>query len=146
MSYTQRFTEGMELLGVLNPASQTVVQDTGNLLTENVHRGVAIIHVGVMAGTATLDADLEQASDTTAGTRKAITGKSITQLTQAGGDGDQVVVIEWRAEELDVDGGFEYVNLEVTPASAAVIFGAQVWGVVQRFKPVSTTNIEEIVD
>lgn len=146
MAYTERFSEANELLGHIPADSETVEVNSGWMLMETDHRAVCIISVGDMVATATLDADLEQASDALGATAKAITGKSITQLTQAGGDGNQVVMIELRAEELDVAGGFKYINLEITPAVAAVEFSAVILGTVVRYKPVSTTNVAEIVD
>lgn len=146
MSYTELFSEVVEVLAHIPADSETTVIDSGNVLVENCHRVVALISVGDMASGATFDVDLEQASSPAAGTRKAITGKSTTQLTQAGGDGNQVLMIELATEELDVNGGFEYVNLELTPGTAAVEFSAFILGYSTRFKPVPTTNVEEIVN
>lgn len=146
MAYTERFSEVNEVLGHIPADSETTAVTSGWLLMETNHRAVAIISVGDMVATATLDATLTQASDALGGGAKAITGKAITQLTQAGGDGDQILMIELRAEELDVSGGFEYILLTITPAVAAVEFAAIVLGTVTRYMPVSTTNVAEIVD
>lgn len=143
--FTQMFSEAVEVLAHVPADSETTVIDTGNKLVENFHRVVALISVGDMASGATLNIDLEQASSTAAGTRKAITGKSTTELTQAGGDGNQVLIIELRTEELDITNGFKYVNLEITPATAAVEFAAFLLGITPRYKPVSTTTVEEVV-
>lgn len=140
----QLFTEAADLLGVINPSSSSGIQDSGNVLLENYHKAVVIIHVGAIATNGTVDADLEQASNTAAGTRKAITGKSITQLTDA--DDNKVVVIELDSSELDVDNGFEYINLELTCATAASIIGAQIWGLSPRFAAEANAAIEEVVN
>lgn len=145
MDFTQMFSEAVEVLAHIPADSETTVIDSGNVLVENFHRVAVLISVGDMASGATLNIDLEQASSTAAGTRKAITGKSTTELTQAGGDSNQVLIIELRTEELDITNGFKYVNLEVTPASAAVEFAAFILGVTPRYKPVSTTAVEEVV-
>ena len=144
-TFTENFSEVCQVLAHVPADSETTVIDSGNVLVENFRRVVCLISVGDMATNATFDVDLEQASTTAAGTRKAITGKSTTQLTQAGGDGNQVLIIELRTEELDVNGGFKYVNLELTPATAAVEFSALILGFVPRYAPVSTTAVEEIV-
>jgi hypothetical protein len=146
MSYTERFSERNEVLAHIPPDSETTAVTSGWLLMENNHRAVSLILVGDMVATSTLDATLTQASDALGTGAKAITGKAITQLTAAGGDGDQVVMIELRSEELDVTGGFEYILLTITPAVAAVEFGALVLGTEPRFKPVATTNVAEIID
>lgn len=147
MAFTVRFSEVNEVLGHIPADSETAEVNSGWMLMENNHRAVILISVGDMVATATLDGDLEQASDALGTGSKAIgTGKSITQLTQAGGDGNQVVMMELRSEELDVPNGFEYINLEITPAVAAVEFSALILGTEPRYAPVPTTNVAEIVD
>ena len=146
MAYTERFSEANEVLAHIPADSETVAVTSGWVLMENQHRALALISVGDMVATATLNATLTQASDAVGTGAKAITGKAITQLTQAGGDGNQVVMIELRSEELDVSGGFEYILLTITPAVAAVEFSAFLLGTEPRYKPVPTTNVEEIVD
>jgi hypothetical protein len=132
------------LLGIIYPDNYAAgEQNTGFVNMENYHRAVAEIYVGDLAATATLDADLEEAQDAL-GTGRANV-KSITQLTQAGGDGDDVVVVEFRTEEFDVDNGYEFLNLEVTTANAAVDYCAVLWGIIPRYPPVPTTLITEVV-
>ena len=77
---------------------------------------------------------------------KAITGKAATQLTQAGGDGNELVCIELRTEELDIANGFEHVSVRVTIANANVEYAVVLFGAVPRYLPVATTNWSEIVD
>lgn len=142
MAYTELFSEGHYPLAKINPASYSAEQNSGRVSLSQYHRAVAIIHAGVLDSGETLDADLEQADAASGGTLKAIAGKSITQLDND--DDGAVVAIELRSEELDVDGGFEYINLELTP-SAAMICSAIVYGIAPRFQPVPTTNWTQIV-
>jgi len=114
-------------------------------LVESYHRLWFELNVGEMQATATLDAGLMQSTSAAGAGNKAITGKTITQLTQAGGDGDGLVCIELQTEELDVDGGFCYVNYYITVAAAAVECSAVLYGCSSRYMPVPTTNWTEIV-
>jgi hypothetical protein len=109
------------------------------------HRGWLLLKVGDMAATSTLDVSIRQASDAAGTGAKAITGKSITQLTAAGGDGDDVLCIELRNEELDVTGGFEHVQVRVVVANAAVELDYTFFGCTPRFMPTPTTNWTERV-
>jgi hypothetical protein len=109
------------------------------------HRAFLYVNVGDMAATATLDVGLQQASDETGTGAKAITGKTITQLTQAGGDGNDLVCIELQTEELDVDGGFEHVRWYATIANAAVEMAVTLFVCEPRYEPVPTANWTEIV-
>ncbi len=84
----------------------------------------AIVVVGAMAAGATVDAKLQQAKDAAGTGAKDITGKAITQLTQAGGDGDEIVTIPLRAEEIDIANAFTHIRVQVTTAVANVDYGA----------------------
>ena len=144
--YTERLSEALYPLARLNPANKTVANhDTGYVSVKNYHRVWAVIEVGVMAQGATLDALLYQATDTAGTGGKVIAGKSITQLTQAGGDGNQILCIELQTEELDVDNAFDCVQLRLTVAGGTVYAAAQLYGCSTRFAATPTTNWEEIV-
>lgn len=145
MSYTERFSEYAEVLAHVPADSETAEINTGALNMEGFNRAVVLISVGAMVATATFDVDVEQATDAALADLKPIVGKSTTQLTAAGGDGDQVLIIELETSELDVDGGFSFIQVEFTPATAAVEFSALVLGIVPRFKPVSVANVQEVV-
>lgn len=80
---------------------------------------MAIIAVGVMASTGTLDAKIEQATDSSGSGAKDVDGTDITQLTQAGTDSDKQVVINLKQTDLDVANDFTHVRLSITTATAA---------------------------
>lgn len=145
--YTARFTEQVAFLDKLDPDSYAAAEyNTGYNLLQRYHRAAVVLIVGDMAQGATLDMDIEQATDTSGTGAKAISGKSITQLTAAGNDSNKIVVVELRTEELDVDNAFDCVNAEVTVAGAAVEFALLLLGLEPRYPPVPTTTLEEVVD
>jgi len=141
MAYTERWTEVCYPLAEINPASYTQPQDTDYVSLANYHRAVVVMHMGAMLGTQ--DLALYQATDTLGTGAKAITGKSITQLTAA--DDNARVAIELQTEELDVDGGFDCIAACTTPGGAN-IFELTIYGIIPRFPPVPTTNWDEVVD
>ena len=143
--YTARFSELNEVLAHLPADSETTEVNTAWVSLANYHRAVILVSVGDMASNATLDIDIEQATDSGGTGVTNITGKSITQLTQAGSDSNKIVIIEIQSEELDVANDFDHIRVEVTPATAAVEFAVFVLGFIPRFAPVSTTAIDEIV-
>lgn len=144
--YTARFSEMFCPLASMHADSFAAGEhNSGYVALNNYHRAVILIDVGDLAATATLDVDLEQATSTAGAGAKAITGKSITQLTQAGGDSDDLVCMELRTEELDVDGGFDCINVEVTVANAAAEFSVWIFGYEPRFPPVPVTGWTEVV-
>jgi hypothetical protein len=146
-AYTNRFTEVWELfgadadnyaIGVYTPVTYRHVG--------NHQRAALIVHVGDMGAGATVDLALLQASDAAGLTAKAISGKSITQLTQAGGDAGSTVVIEMRTEEMDVDGGFCYLGATLTVAGNVADIGIVALAGCSNYVPVPVTNWTEIVD
>jgi len=116
------------------------------------HRLFLVVNVGAMGGGATLDAVLQQATTVAGAGVKAIlaknqvTNKAITQLTQAGGDGDDLVCIELQTEELDVTNLFDCVRFVITVAGAPVEYSAILYGCESRHMAVPTANWTEIID
>lgn len=146
MSYTQRFTEAFNPLAsefADSLAAGTV--DSAWVSMAEYHRGTLVLNVGDMAATATLDISIRQATDATGTGAKAIAGKAITQLTQAGGDGDDLLDIELRSEELDVANNFDFISVRRIIANANVELAWTLFGMISRHKPVPTTNWAEIV-
>jgi len=147
MSCTSRVSERMYPLAYEHCDSQLVgTHNSAYVSLQNYHRAWLVLNVGDMGVGATLNAGLQQATDTSGTGVKAITGKTIAQLTQAGGDGDDLVCIELQTEELDVDRGFEHVRFQVVIAGGAVEYAAVLYGCVSRFKAVPTTNWTERID
>jgi hypothetical protein len=83
------------------------------------NRIAAIVMAGTLGSSATMDAILQQATDSSGTGVKAITGKAITQLTDAGTDSDKQAIMNCRADELDVANSFRFVRLRITVAVAS---------------------------
>ena len=144
--YTARVSELMYPLATYNADSLGIsTSSSGYVNMENYHRAWLFVNVGDMAAGGTLDAGIQQAQDAAGTGVKAITGKTITQLTQAGGDGNDLVCIELQTEELDVDNGFEFIRFYLTVAGNSVEVSATLFGCESRYMPVPTTNWQEIV-
>jgi hypothetical protein len=141
MSYTERFSEHAELLGTIygTGAGET---NTGYKSLGNFARAVVIIHPVSLGGNA-LDVDIEQAKTTGGAGAKSFDSGS-KDIAVASTD-TKPSVIEIRAEELDIDGKFDCINVEITPAGAAY-YVAELWGLEARHKPVSTTNLDSVTD
>lgn len=145
--YTNRFTEAFVPLLVEPADSQGVgAHATAYANLRNYQRIVAVLNVGEMQQGATLDMLINQATDLAGTGAKVVAGKAITQLTQAGGDGDDLVAIELCTEDLDVDGEFAFINVVPTVAVGAVEYGLVVYGFVASYEPVPITAWTEIVD
>ena len=144
MSYTQRWTEVHEPLATLAPitANGTVGEhNTGWVDMENYYRMVILLNLGTPAQGATINIDVEEATDNDGTGIQNIAGKSITQVVAA--DTEGIVAIELRGEELTQ--GYSFINIEVTVAVDTYTYGLWVVGCVPHYAPVPVTGWQEIV-
>jgi len=132
---------------VLDPVSQAAgTVTTGWVSMATFSRILAILQVGALGASATVDAKLQQAVDSSGTSAKDISGKSITQLTKAGTDDNKQVMVNCEAAELDVANSFNYVRLSVTVATAACLINALVIGFDARYQPATQkTTVDEVI-
>lgn len=135
------------VVGVIDPdAYAAATYTTGWIDMRDYHQLLAIIMVGVMASTSTVDAKLQQATDGSGTGAKDISGKAITQLTEAGTDDDKQALINLRQEELDVDNDFTHVRLSMTVAAAASDACAVVLGLNPRYGPADRDDLSSVAE
>lgn len=136
MTPNQLPSDGVAVLGAIDPISQGVgTATTGWVSVANFHSFMALIDAGVFGASATVDAKIQQATDSGGTGAKDITGKALTQLLSAGGNNRQAL-INFRAQDVDTNNGFGYVRLSVTVGTAATLIAAQLLGFYPRFEPV----------
>ena len=138
-------SEMLTLLATLDPASQ----GAGSLSTTWVSVAnhldfLAVVQTGVLGTSATVDAKLQQALDSSGTGAKDITGKSITQIVKATGDNKQAL-INLKPEELDIVNGFGFVRVTMTVSVAASITAAQLLGVNPRYAPADAGNQAAVI-
>lgn len=139
-------SEAIALLANYNAASVSAsTVTTGWISAANHERFLAMVSSGVLGSSATLDAKLQQASDSSGTGAKDITGKTITQIVKASGD-NKVALINLKASELDVANGFTHFRLSMTVGTAASLLDAKVIGLVPRYEPNSAYNIAAVVE
>lgn len=108
---------------------------------------MAVVMAGTLGSSATLAAKLTQSTSAAGAGEKDITGKAITNLTQASpDDSDKQAVINLRAAELDIAGGFRYVRLTMTVGVATSDCGAVVFGFNPRHGPSSDSDLATVAE
>lgn len=142
-------SEMAAVVAVIDPDANTAgALTTAYVDASKFEQIMAIVMAGTLGSSATLDAKLVQATDSSGTGVKDISGKAITQLTQAGTDSDKQAIIQVRADELDVAGGFRYVALVHTVGTATSDSGAVVLGLNPTYGPASDydlSTVDEIV-
>jgi len=148
MSYTQKFEEVhyVDLCVVPQVKAFGAIAYTDWYLMSNYQRGQFILMTGTMTATSTVDLSLQQDILGDGASAKAFDpAKAITQLTQAGGDGDDLVGLQFRTEEMDVDGGFCYVRAGYTVGTANAAIALLFIKFIANYVPVPTTTWTELV-
>lgn len=132
-------------LGFIAPISQSAgTVTTGWVDVSKAQRLLALIETGVLGASATVDAKLQQATDSSGTSAKDITGKAITQIVKASGD-NKAALINLNADELDVNGGFSFARLSITVGTAASLVGGRLLGLATKNGPASGVNDASVV-
>jgi hypothetical protein len=135
------------VVGVKLPTSQAAGNaDTDWVSMALFRSAMAVINAGALGSSATLDAKIQQAQDDTGTGVKDVTGKAITQLTQAGSGSNKVAVINVRATDLDFGAGFTHIRLRVTGAVAASLTSAVLLGLDPVHGVASADDAAEVVE
>jgi len=121
-------SDKLTLLALIAPLSQGAgAVSTGWVKGSDFNQFLAEIDAGVLGASATLDAKIQQASDSGGTGVKDVTGAAITQMVKATDDG-KVSFINFGTDKLDVANGFCYVRLTVTVGTAASLIAARLYG------------------
>lgn len=88
---------------------------------------LVLISIGAFGANATVDAQIEQATDANGANAKPIPGSQITQLLAAGGN-DRQVQINLRQDDFDRMAGFRFFRVTVNVAVASTQLAALVIG------------------
>lgn len=138
-------SENLAVLATLSPVSQAAATVTSGWVDARKFAMIsALIATGVLGASATLDAKLQQATDSGGTGAKDVTSKALTQIVKASGD-DKQAIINCRPEDLDVDNGFCFVRLSVTVGAAASLIFAAVLGLYPRHGTASDSNQAGVV-
>lgn len=142
MNLNQLPSDVSAVVGVIDPdvtAAGTVT--TGWVEAADFNSFLGIVLAGTLGSSATVDAKIEQATDGSGTGAKDLSGSDITQLTQAGTDqSDDQALIQFRADDLDVDNSFTHVRLSITVGTATSDAGGVLLGFGPRYGPASDSD------
>lgn len=148
-AYQSKLSEAVAVVATVDPdAYGTGEQNSDYIDMQDFERVLFIVMAGTLGSSATLDVQIEQATDTSDTGLKDITGKVITQLTEAGTDSDKQAIIEVKQSDLDIAGGFRYIRAECTLGAATSDYGLVAIGSNPQYHPASEydlASVDEIV-
>ena len=140
--YTERLSEQLAIVATIDPdayAASTVLTDAIDM--SKFRRVMFIVMAGTLGASATLDFKVTECA-TSGGTYSDLSGKSITQLTQAGSDDDKQVIVEVAAEEMG--SGKRYLKGSLTIGTATSDAGVIALADVGRYKPESGSDLASV--
>lgn len=144
---SQKLSEMLGLVSCIDPDAYSAGTQTGDEVDmSSYHKIVYVLMVGDMVSSATLDYAV-QGSATSGGTFATISGKSITQLTQAGTDDNKQAIIEVDAIEVKA-AGYRYVKDQLILGTAGADCGAVAFAGPAKYGPASDgdlSTVDEIV-
>lgn len=133
-------TERVVPVAVIDPDAYTAADyDTVWVPLKDFFRFMAVVCAGTLGSSATLDAKLRVATDSSGTNAADVTGSGITQLTQAGSDSDKQAVINFDPQQFLAGAALDYthVSLRMTVGTATSDAGAVLLGIDPRFLPAS---------
>jgi len=143
-------SEACALLAKIDPDANA----TGAVTSDWVDMGkfesvLAIAAVGAIGAGQTLNAKLQQATDSSGTGAKDITGKAITALGAT--DDDKQALINCRAEELDMANNFRYVALVMTGADTnspdtAIDYDGTILGFNPKYGPANDNDLASVAE
>lgn len=148
MGYNEALSEQLAIIGTIDPdatAASTVSTDVIDM--KHYRRVLFIVLAGELGSSATVDFEVNGDTASNGSFATAITGKAITQLTQAGTDSDKQVLVEVTAEEVAAQ-GFRYIRGDLTVGTATSDMAVVVLGSFLRYSDASQydlASVDEII-
>lgn len=141
--YTERMSEALPIVSVMNPISQSATTATGSSIDMKLYRRVMfIVLTGVLGTSATVDLAIKGDTASGGSYTTTITGKSITQLVKATDDNKQAV-IEVTAEEVAAQ-GFRYIRPSLTVGAAASLIAVVAVADNMRYRPAADYDLASV--
>jgi len=142
-------SERLSLIATIDPQASSTTLKSDVFDMEHFEKVLAIVSVGAFGTSGTLDAKFE-ASATSNGTFTTVSGKTITQLTEPGSDGNKQVLINLSAAEVAASTA-RWGRVFVTNAKGSNTYSVVVLGQPRRTEAFTTiarkdlSTVDEIV-
>lgn len=143
-----RLTEMIGVIGCIDPDVHTAAAYITDEVDMNKwSRVLFIVMAGTLGSSATLDFAVKGGATTNAGSHStAVTGKSITQVTQGGTDGsDKQYLVEVTAEECAAQ-GLNFIEGTMTIGTATSDAGVVVIGLREDYSDVTDQDLASVTE
>lgn len=127
-----------KLVHVLAPVSVSGLVTSAAIDCQGFEKGLLVVNVGVMAGSATLDVSITEC-DTAAGSFVAASGLAFTQILAATGASQSYLA------DLNLKARKRYIKVLVTQGAAAVLAACNLILSGAKYKPVTQDDTVEFM-
>lgn len=144
----RRFSDEWAVVATIDPDAYGTGDQTSDVIDmQSFERIVVIVEAGTLGSSATLDAGVYYDTASNGSFTNLVTGKSITQLTQAGTDSDKQAIIEVTAAEVaQMATGARYARVTMSVGAASSDASLVVLGRAYRYAPpTDLASVDEIV-
>lgn len=142
--FTERLSEKLAVVATIDPDAYGTGAQNTDVIDMRYHRRVLfILMLGDLGSSATLDFLVKGDTASNGSFTTTITGKSVTQLTQAGTDSDKQAIVEVTAEEVAAQ-GFRYIRGTATLAAATSDYGLIALADNNRYSPASDYDLASV--
>ena len=139
MNTSAKATDLVSIVGLVEPVAGSSTYTTGWNYAGGSTSWLALVTAGAVTGT--VDAKIEQASDSSGTGAKDLTSSDIAQLTAAGS-----ATIEFRANDLDNANDFTHIRLSITTSNAADVAAGALIATCPTNAPLAdAAKIDEVV-
>lgn len=142
-----KLSERLAVVACIDPdAYGTGTQTSDWIDLTKFGRVLFIVMAGTMVSNCTLDFQVHEATDSSGTGAQAISGKAITQLTEAGTDSDKQAVVE--VQSIELSSGFTHVAGKLILGTAGSDSGVIALAGDARYLPASDydlATVDEIV-
>lgn len=137
--------ETVAIVGIIDPDAYTASAQTSTIVDMKYWREIMVIVMGGDLGSsATIDCLVKGSAASNMGSPGNLTGKSITQLTQASTDKSNTQSIIRITQEEVAAQGYRYVQATMTVAVATSDAGLLILGYKPRYQPVSAYDLSAV--
>lgn len=144
MGSMKRFTEEWAIVATIDPDAYGTGDQTSDVIDMADFVEIAVIVLGgTLGSSATLDVAAKGDTASNGSFATTITGKSITQMTEAGTDSDKQAVISITQEDLMAQ-GYRYVRILASIAAAASDAAVLVLGRSAHYSPVADYDLASV--
>ena len=145
----RRADQVVAVVATVDPdAYATGAQNSDTIDMQDFEQVKFVVMAGTLGSSATIDFKATQGNSSAMGSEKDITGKAITQLTDAGTDSDKQASVVVNQSDLDVAGGFRWIRGVMTVGTATSDAGVVALGLYPTYGPASDydlASVDEIV-